>query len=221
MTSLFERIGDDNIMYVVSCMLSIELYKKRYGCLPPAAMDSEIDLLFWAENMRNFKVQEITTHSSQDAVCIVDPDGYYEAVWVRAGYKEYRKVLVWHGKTYGATDSSITRLDADHVINRATVLNSFGEDGWMMLFPVTPASNRSFGSAIEKSKLNLIQQSGEISMPALHFMKTHVFEILRDAQGVEAAVKRMAELIMFDTEAEKEELLKKAGEAYLKLRGWT
>lgn len=220
MTSIDKLIGDGNIFYVVSCMLSVESYKQKYTFWPEAAHDSEDDLLFWAENGHNFEVREVPGFSLSNAKWIVDPQNYYEAVWVRAGFKLYRDVLSWHAKTYGATDDSIKPLDADHVINQATIVKSKGEDAWIMLFPVTASSNRSFGAAIEK-KLPIVSASGSLDFEALQLMKTHVFEKMKNKQEVDFALNTMSSLIMLENQAEKDALLKKAGDVYSKLRGWS
>ena len=71
----------------------------------------------------------------------------FRQLWVRAGYKDYRKSFVEFYR--GLCDSlpgDLRNVHADHVINKARISN----DAWVQIFPVAADANRKYGSAFER-----------------------------------------------------------------------
>jgi hypothetical protein len=91
------------------------------------------------------------------------PGNRYDFIWVRAGWRGYRKAM--QGKARFAkmlspkTDAQGNPipgplklppdLHADHVINRAS-LKATGSDAWVMLCEVPASANSGFGSMVER-----------------------------------------------------------------------
>ena len=71
----------------------------------------------------------------------------FRQLWVRAGYRGYRKSFrEFHRGLCDSFPDNLRHIDADHVVNKSRIPG----DAWVQLFPVPAAANRKYGSAFER-----------------------------------------------------------------------
>jgi hypothetical protein len=129
----------------------IDVFKKT----PPAMFRNRSELHQWmeinklsCESIPGSKENIIRVHGTFKAI---GEDVPYSQIWARASYRSYRKPWArYHAKADKLQPELLTKMHADHVINKERILGSFSK-AWVMLFPVPDGSNSPFGSSVEKS----------------------------------------------------------------------
>jgi len=86
----------------------------------------------------------------------------------RQSLAEHQSALAGNGD-WGLVDRSLGVLDADHVINRAS-LKSF-PDAWVLLFPVPADANRGFGRKVERWRTAVLKGTKRVNLEPLQAFK--------------------------------------------------
>lgn len=184
--------------YMTARRFDIITPMEEYGYIPPVAFESKELLLEWAgkHGLKDSPIGRIKPHN---AVLIEEelfpyPGAssglFYSQIWVSAKYKGYRRALKRDVRNYVEDENIISRVDADHVVNKNSASNL--DSVWINLLPVWKTVNRGFGW-IEAKLPKLEKGFGVISLPPLV-----AFKILRDKERFRHGDNRTREIKLID-----------------------
>lgn len=146
---IFENV--EQLMAVTSTGLDFQTLVEA-GYRQPIAFKNQKVLLSWADGLTDFEPLSIGRRRLSNVMIVAGstkiPARFYSQVWVRAGYKSYRRAMLQHYReTIGG--SKISRFDIDHAVSRKTVRHHWPE-AWVNALYVESGINRSIGALMEK-----------------------------------------------------------------------
>lgn len=221
-----ERMLDGLPFFITMCRLSFESVYNTEDKFPPALFIDEKTLIAWAES-RQLNIKPLGDISLDNAKVINWTDGVanvqYEGVWARSCWNGYRNAMVEHSKSAATeeTAKALKALDADHVINRANIESTFGEDWkktWVYLFPAATGVNRSFGSNVEKSRISYTCNSDKIRLAPIHLLKMFVADGPSSLIELDKAIEQIRNQIVLADNEKKERLLLEVASQYSRAR---
>lgn len=212
--------------FVAMCRLSFESVYNIEGKFPPALFIDEKTLITWADS-RRLNIKPLGNISLADAKVITWTDGVsnvqYEGVWARSDWNGYRDAMVEHSKSAATekTALALKTLDADHIINRANIKSTFGNDWkktWVYLFPASSGVNRSFGCNVEKIYISYTCSTDKIRLAPIHLLKMFVADGPSNPAELETAIKQIRNQIVLADNEVKERLLSEIASQYSQAR---
>ena len=221
-----ERMHDGLPFFITMCRLSFESVYNIEGKFPPALFIDEQTLIRWADS-RQLNIKRLGDISLEDAKVITWTDGVanvqYEGVWARSDWNGYRSAMIEHSKSAATEQTALAlkTLDADHVINRANIENTFGTDWkktWVYLFPASSGVNRSFGSNVEKIRISYTCGTDKIRLAPIHLLKMFVADGPSNPAELETAIEQIRNQIVLADNEVKERLLSEIASQYSQAR---
>ncbi|MDM0009431.1 hypothetical protein QTI51_31990 [Variovorax sp. J22G73] len=198
--------------------MDVDLYHAKHGVMPPAMFQGFANLEAWVDK-RRFELRPLDGFARDEAVNVVDKLGRtYDGIWVESASDRYREAMIAHAKLHGTSETDMSQLDADHVINRAC-LGPGMADVWLAVMPVGLSSNRSFGSAIEKKLAKIDASTSRVDIGPLQLMKILLVNSPADDTRVDAKILEVAGQL--EDGPDKAGLIAEAQAAYKAARKWT
>ena len=143
------------------------------GHRQPIAFKDRDALLRWAAELSDFELCPIGRRSLDNVMIVAGNTKFharsYSQVWVRAGYKSYRRAMVHYYREITG-GSQIDRYDIDHAVSRKTLRHHWPE-AWVNALYVECGINRSIGSLMEKQTTMNLMNSDTVLFNAECYLK--------------------------------------------------
>ena len=143
------------------------------GHRQPIAFKDRDVLIRWAAELTDFELCPIGLRSLDNVMIVAGSTRFharvYSQVWVRAGYKSYRRAMLqYYRESKGG--SQIDRYDIDHAVSRKT-LSRYWPEAWVNALYVESGINRSIGALMEQQTTKNLADTDTVQFNAECYLK--------------------------------------------------